>query len=166
MTTSRTGFLSEILAGGKLSDATLGYFRERLRNRIHQFILRQFQHGQQRGLTQADVARVLGRRPEQINRWLGTPGNWTLDTISDLMLAISKAELEFSEYPLQGRGVRNYSGPDWITLAHDVAGPSPSIRSEIVSAPGRAQQLQQPPQPPLGATPAAQELSGVILTNG
>jgi hypothetical protein len=108
MNTSQTGFLSEILAGGKISATKLGYFRERLRNRIHQFLLREFMARQQEGLTQADVARILGRRPEQINRWLGTPGNCTLDTISDLLLAISKAELEFKADPLEDRAARNY----------------------------------------------------------
>jgi hypothetical protein len=157
MTTSQTGFLSEILAGGKVSEATLAYFRERLRNRIHQFILRQFQARQERGLTQADVARVLGRRPEQINRWLGTPGNWTLDTISDLMLAISKAELEFSEYPLENRGVRNYSGPGWIKPADDVAGSPPGIAGEIPPVP-RTQQF--------GFVPGVQNLTSVITSNG
>jgi hypothetical protein len=163
MTTSQTGFLSEILAGGKVSEATLAYFRERLRNRIHQFILRQFQARQGRGLTQADVARVLGRRPEQINRWLGTPGNWTLDTISDLILAISKAELEFSEYPLENRGVRNYSGPDWIKPAGDVAGSPPAIAGEILLVP-RTQQFQPGVLPDF--VPGAQNLTRVVPSNG
>src|SRR4051794_35496273 len=111
MNTSQTGFLSEILAGGKIPQAKLAYFRERLRNRIHQFIIREFMARQQEGLTQADVARTLDRRPEQINRWLGSPGNWELDSISDLMLAISKSELDFKSEPLEGRAPRNYGGP-------------------------------------------------------
>jgi hypothetical protein len=111
MTISQTGFLSEILTGGKIPQAKLAYFRERLRNRIHQFILHEFIARQQEGLTQAEVARVLDRRPEQINRWLGNPGNWELDSISDLMLAISKSELDFKAEPLEGRAARNYRSP-------------------------------------------------------
>jgi hypothetical protein len=112
MNTSQTGFLSEILAGGKIPQAKLAYFRERLRNRIHQFILREFMARQQEGMTQADVARVLDRRPEQINRWLGSPGNWELDSISDLMLAVSKSELDFKAEPLEGLAARNYRSPE------------------------------------------------------
>lgn len=165
MTTSQTGFLSEILAGGKVSEATLTYFRERLRNRIHQFILRQFQAHQRRGLTQADVARLLGRRPEQINRWLGTPGNWTLDTISDLVLAISKAELEFTEYPLENRGVRNYDGPDWIRRK-DLAVSPAAIKGEIPPAP-RMQQFQLNPENlPIFMPGVAQNLRNTIPSNG
>jgi hypothetical protein len=115
MNTSQTGFLSEILAAGKIPKAKLAYFRERLRNRIHQFILHEFMARQQQGLTQADVARILDRRPEQINRWLGSPGNWELDTLSDLMLAISKAELDFKAEPLKGRAARNYRAHEWAT---------------------------------------------------
>lgn len=114
MNTSQTGLLSEILEGGKLSNATLGYFRQRLRNRLHQFILREFIARQREGLTQADVARILGRRPEQIHRWLGSPGNWTSDTVSDLLLAISKAELQPSAHKIAERPVRNHRFPDWI----------------------------------------------------
>ena len=112
MTTLQTDFLSEILAGGgKIPQAKLAYFRERLRNRIHQFILREFIARQRDGLTQADIARALDRRPEQINRWLGSPGNWELDSISDLMLAISKSELDLKAEPLEGRATRNYRLP-------------------------------------------------------
>jgi hypothetical protein len=117
MNTSQTGFLSEILIGGKVSVAKLAYFRERLRTRIHQFILREFISKQRDGFTQADLARMLDRRPEQIHRWLGAPSNWTLDTVSDLVLAISKAELDFRLDPFDRRPSRNFHGPDWITNA-------------------------------------------------
>lgn len=98
---SQTGFLSEILSSGQIPEAKLAYFRERLRNRIHQFILREFMARQQEGLEQADVARALDCRPEQINKWLSSPGNLELDSISDLMLAISKSELDFKAEPLE-----------------------------------------------------------------
>ena len=150
MNTSQTGFLSEILAGGKLSQATLGYFRERFRNRIHQFVLKQFIAKQKDGLTQADVARILDKRPEQIHRWLGTPGNWTLDTVSDLMLAISKAELEFLPNLLAGRAVRNHRVPDWLD-ATQVRKPTPPP-SPTTDQPKRPAILRPPDEPPPPST--------------
>jgi hypothetical protein len=39
-------------------------------------------------ITKAELARRIGRKPEQITRWLGSSGNWTLDTISDLLLGM------------------------------------------------------------------------------
>lgn len=89
MSTSQTPFLTEILEGEAIPLGKLAYFRERLRNRLHQLVIREFvrQEDIQR-LTRAELARRIGRAPEQITRWLGAPGNWTLDTVSDLMLGM------------------------------------------------------------------------------
>ena len=62
------------------------------------------------GLTRAEVARRIGRRPEQITRWFSAPGNWTLETVSDLLLAVAKSEPDVTLLPLKGRAVRNYRG--------------------------------------------------------
>jgi hypothetical protein len=50
-------------------------------------------------ISKADLARRIGRKPEQISRWLGAAGNWTIDTVSDLLLGMS-AEPELSVGPL------------------------------------------------------------------
>jgi hypothetical protein len=72
-----------------ISAADLGYERERLRNHIHQDVLRLFDDvAQKHGINRAIMARRLRKTPSQITRWLGAPGNWTVDTISDLMLAM------------------------------------------------------------------------------
>lgn len=87
MTTSpKTAFLSEILEHGKQIPAgKLAYFRARLKNRLHEVVLNYFVA---LDINKADLARKLGRKPEQITRWLGSPGNWTLDTLSDLLLGM------------------------------------------------------------------------------
>jgi hypothetical protein len=106
MTTSHSAFLSEILAGEPIPLGKLAYFRERLRNKLHEIISLEFirqQHG--RGLTKADMARRIGRKPEQVTRWLGAPGNWTLDTVSDLLLAMG-SEMEFAVMSLAGHFIR------------------------------------------------------------
>ena len=41
-----------------------------------------------RGGTRADIGRALGKQPAQITRWLGSPGNWTLETFANLLLAM------------------------------------------------------------------------------
>jgi hypothetical protein len=96
MPTSQTGSLAEILSGGSLplkGEAIppwqLAYFRERLKGRIFSFIIRALKKQQQEDptITQAAIARRLGRRPEQINRWLSGPSNLTVESISDLVLA-------------------------------------------------------------------------------
>lgn len=112
MTTSqKNSFLSDI-AADDFPIGKLAYFRARLKNRLYNFILEEFEKS---GLSRADLARRMHiKSSAQITRLLGAPGNWTLDTISDLLLTISKAEPNFVVSPLLGRAPRNYSGPDWL----------------------------------------------------
>lgn len=46
-------------------------------------------------LTKREIAFRLGKEPSQITRWLSGPSNWTLDTFSDLLIAMG-AELDHS----------------------------------------------------------------------
>lgn len=61
------------------------YFRENFRGEINDKLLEAFALS---GLTKAEIARKLDRRPEQITRWLSAPSNLESDTISDIALAI------------------------------------------------------------------------------
>jgi hypothetical protein len=90
---------------------TLGYFRARNRYRIHDVVLKAFAKS---GISQATLARRLGKKPDVICRWLGAPGNWTLDTVSDLLFAISGTEPNYSLSSPLDEGTRNYVGPDWL----------------------------------------------------
>ncbi len=73
-----------------ISAGQIAYFRQRFRNRIHEVILRRFLTEREKfGLTRIKLAKRLARRPEQITRWLSAPGNITLDTVSDLLLAMN-----------------------------------------------------------------------------
>ena len=112
MNTSRKKpFLSEVLNGDKIPLGTLSYFRERFRDRLYDLVMEEFlKQGVESGLTRAAVARRIGRRPEQITRWFGAPGNWTLETVSDLLLAIAKSEPNVTLLSLEGGPVRNYRG--------------------------------------------------------
>jgi hypothetical protein len=94
-------FLTEILSGGAIpltGDAIpagqRGYFQERLKGRVYEMIVSEFvdQCQLDSSLTQAAIGRRIDRRPEQINRWLSGPSNLTLETISDLLLAICGGE--------------------------------------------------------------------------
>lgn len=131
MTTSPTSFLSEILSGEPIPLGTMAYFQERTRNRLYEFVIKEFLAS---GLSKADVARRINKRPEQITRWLGAPGNWTFDTVSDLLLAISAAELEPAKSGLAGRAPRNFIGPEWIGAASSQALSKPRFQATITSA--------------------------------
>jgi hypothetical protein len=85
-----------------------GYFHSRLRNRIYSFVLNKFiEKERSDGLTKAELARRIGRKPEVITRLLGAPGNWTLETISDLLLGIAGEELDVTSTSLLNRRPRN-----------------------------------------------------------
>lgn len=89
MTTSQTqSFLTEILEGERIPVGKLEYFRARLQSRLHQLVLAEFLRQEDCGLHQAELARRIGRKPEVVNRLLGAPGNWTLNTVSDLLLGM------------------------------------------------------------------------------
>jgi DNA-binding phage protein len=75
------------------------YFRALTKNQAHELVLAYFlQCAKRDGLTKADLARRLGRRPEQITRWFSAPRNWTLDTVSDLLTAM-EAKLNLDAVP-------------------------------------------------------------------
>lgn len=94
MPTSQTPeLLAEVLTGKSIPIQKQAYFRRRLRLRIYELVVGRFH--QLETMTKADLARRIGRRPEVINRLLGAPGNWTIDTVSDLLLGMS-SELEMS----------------------------------------------------------------------
>lgn len=74
----------------------LSYFRERLRNRIHDLMLESF-HKEAADI--AELSRKMNKRPEQIAQILGAPGNLTLETISDFFLALG-LDVDVSTAPL------------------------------------------------------------------
>jgi len=89
MTTSQTPFLSDILSGERIPGNKLGFFRARLSNRFHELVFAQFERLEREGkISRAALARRIGKKPEQITRLLGAPGNWTSDTFSDLLLGL------------------------------------------------------------------------------
>jgi hypothetical protein len=134
--TSPTSFLSEIAKGEAIPIGKLAYFRERFRDRLYELVVSEFlKKERSRELTRADLARRIGRKPEQITRWLGAPGNWTLETVSDLLLAISKAELNFELAPLENKTIRNYAGPDWLRASKAEVRTPQSSSSEIRKLP-------------------------------
>jgi len=117
MTTPQTSFLSEIEDGEPIPLGKLAYLRARTRNVLYDFIVTKFIEAKKDGLSQAELARRIGKKPEVINRLLGSPGNWRIDTISDLLVGIGAEELEPHSSSLLNRAPRNYDFPDWV-LAH------------------------------------------------
>ena len=90
MTTSRGRNLSNRQTSGQIRPGTLGYFRMRTRMRMFTLVRKEFEKA---NITKAELAKRLGKGAGQVNRWLATPRNWTLDTLSDLLYATTGTEL-------------------------------------------------------------------------
>jgi len=85
----------------------LAYFRGRLTNRIHAMVLEQYDHLSKAGkINKTLLAKRIGREPAQITRWIGAPGNWTIETISDLLLAMG-CEPSITVKPLDSENVKH-----------------------------------------------------------
>ena len=114
MNTSQISFLYEIERGENIPLGKLAYLRERTRNLLYDFIIKKFLEAEKNGLSQAELARRIGKRPEVVGRWLGTPGNWRIDTISDLLVGIGAEELDPQSLSLLNRAQRNLICPEWL----------------------------------------------------
>ena len=108
----------------RLTDREIYYFRERNRNKIFQSVIAHFANEAASGLTKRELAKRLGKDPAQITRWFSGPSNWTLDTISDLLLAMS------SELDCHISGINLSAENECATLgrkAH-IAGTTPNLQ--------------------------------------
>lgn len=99
---------SEVEAGEVISAHTRAYFQSRLRNRLYTLVISSFRAAEGKGLTRAKLARRMGKRPEIVTRLLSAPGNWTLDTVSDLLLSCSGEELDVTSSSPFSCAPRNY----------------------------------------------------------
>lgn len=91
MTTSKPMSLQSVTskADERLTTAQIGYLEAFAQDRAHNMVRELFMSiPKEEGITRAFLARRLGKKPEQITRWLSVPGNWTLNTLADLLGAM------------------------------------------------------------------------------
>ena len=116
MNTSLTITLSKPEDSLIVPKGTFGYFRTRNKRRLYTLVMQEFKRS---GLSQADLARRLGKKADVVCRWLAGPTNWTIDTVSDLLFAISGAEPTYGlSYPLE-QPPRNDVRPRWLEKNDD-----------------------------------------------
>jgi hypothetical protein len=135
MTTSPTSSLSKPTSDDRISAGTLAYLRARNKARLYEEVLGEFEKS---GLTQSQLARRLGKRPEVVSRFLSAPGNWEIDSISDYVFAMQGGELGYSlEHPLE-ESARNDVEPSWLS---DMAN---SVTVKVTPSSGEITRLKQP----------------------
>jgi hypothetical protein len=94
-----------------ISQRDIFYFRQRQRNRVFSKLAAFFANeAHHNGLTKKHIASVLKRDPSQITRWLSEPNNLTLDTISDILLALG-SEMDYTIVKFNDRPKSNIIHP-------------------------------------------------------
>lgn len=91
MTTSATMMPStfSLNSDEKVPDYELAYFEQRALNNFYSYVMRKFRAS---GRKKADVARRIGLTQPQLNRYLASPSNWTIETSQKLLLGIANEE--------------------------------------------------------------------------
>lgn len=91
--------------------ATLGYFDAYAQDQAYDAVMRVFLKLADEGvITRAFMAKRLKKGPEQVTRWLGGPGNWTLKTLADLLLTMDHVP-QITAVPLSSLRRGNYAHP-------------------------------------------------------
>lgn len=117
--TRQTQFLSEVIDSETISPGTQAYLEVRAQNKFYDYVIKKFREKERHGFTTADLARRIGRRPEVVTRWLSAPRNWTISTLSLLLVGICAEEFEPNSTPFAGRPKRNFSAAEWPNLPRE-----------------------------------------------
>lgn len=115
MNTFQMRHLENILNNEEISEAYLKLFRQRQKQRVYQLVLKLFLEEAEKGLTKKDLAKKIGKNAAQVTRWFSGPSNWTLDTVSDLLIAMG-SEMNFEAKHLTKQPTQNYKHPV-VTMA-------------------------------------------------
>ena len=89
----------------KISDRQIRFYRRLRKNHVFSELVGFFADAaESTGLRKGHIASALDCEPSQVSRWLAKPTNLTLDTISDLLLAMN-AEMDFKVVPANNEQV-------------------------------------------------------------
>jgi hypothetical protein len=100
-----------------VSKRDIFYYRQRMKNRVFTELASFFAtEAAQNHLTKREIANRLQCDPSLVTRWLSAPGNVTLETISDLLLALD-AEMDVKAVRFKDRTKPNYAHSLIVELA-------------------------------------------------
>jgi hypothetical protein len=100
-----------------LSKGDLAYFQAQTRNLLHELVLTEFfRLVDEKGFTKTDLAKRIGRDKAQITRWLRSPTNLQIETVSDLLAGMA-GYLDPNFIRIQDLPVRNQQEPDWARFS-------------------------------------------------
>lgn len=95
-----------------LAKRDIYYYRRRFINRVFGSLAKFFaQEAEKHGATKSKIAKRLDVDPAQITRWLAHPSNLTLESISDILLALDAEAEPLDIVPFRNRRLPNYAHP-------------------------------------------------------
>ena len=125
-TSAITASLSKPVGKTKIPSSQLSYISTRTKLRMFELVHRELRLS---GISQAELACRLGLGTDRVCKLLGAPGNWTLNTSSELLFAISGGVLRFAvDHPMEA-AARNSSYPSWLAKRKDDLATSSLIES-------------------------------------
>ena len=87
----------------------MAYFSARTRGTMFEFIHQKLSEAEGEGLTRKELANRIGKSPTRLSHILGSPGNWTIDTVSELLIGIAGEEIVPQSRKVVGRPNRNFN---------------------------------------------------------
>lgn len=98
---------SEIEGSEPLSPGTLGYFCALTRDAYFDYVHEKLAEAEVAGVKRADIAARIRKSPSRLSKILAAPGNWTLDTITELLVAIAKERVVAASAPILAAKITN-----------------------------------------------------------
>lgn len=89
------------------------FVSENLKNDCYHLVLDAFKKS---GLSQAELAKKIGKDKALINRQLSTPSNWTIDTVAKLLFAINGNIVVLNSVDADTLALANYTQPSWLQV--------------------------------------------------
>lgn len=105
------------LSGDRIPLGTIAYVGQRAKNSYYSYVIDKFRDA---NITKADLARRIGKEPARVNRLLANPGNWTIETIAELLAGICAEEVVPDSLPFAGRPPRNGGQADLLSTGDKI----------------------------------------------
>jgi hypothetical protein len=126
MSTSAITFLSDDYKADPVPKGLVALIGRRACNEFYNFIVTKFRASK---ITQSELARRTGKSSAQINRWLASPHNWTVETAAILLFGITGETFKIGAQQPVGHAQKNYS-PLYDQIGVTMSGRNPNTSSE------------------------------------
>ena len=137
MTTSRQKRIESEIESGNFSAGTLAYLD------WYDFVIELFIEAEKNGLTRAELARRIDKSPAVITRLLSSPSNWTIATLSNLLVGIAGAESVPSARKLALTSASEARGDAWVAaLKTRITNQSEVAKAEKARSQNKTQQQE------------------------